>query len=65
MKRFAYTVAAVWTPHGHAIQSTTKASDEAEIRNVIEMLHGERAAAGAHVWEIDDKSQRNADGKPA
>lgn len=63
MKRFAYTVAAVWTPHGHAIHCTTKAEDEAEVRNLIDIVHGARAAAGASIWEIEDRTKHIIEGR--
>lgn len=63
MRRFAYTIAAAWTPHGHAIHSTTKALDEAEVRNLIDIVHGSRAAAGASIWEVEDQTKHIINGR--
>jgi hypothetical protein len=63
LKRFAYSIAAAWTPHGHAIHSTTKAEDEAAVRDLIDIVHGERAAAGASIWEVEDQIKHIINGR--
>ncbi len=57
MNRFHFRIPAAQSPHGQAIDSTTKAESANALRTILDYAWGPEAARAAEIWEAVDRTE--------